>query len=401
MTTTMSLNTPQWQRNLLPRADTSPPMKTEVSALPLDTSSQVSAEGMEASMESNPHQHFSHSSGPQQPQWQSDDGHCWATGQCWSSLSTICFLSKGLQTLKGKGWSGTSRHCYTSKMPRKQLPMKGPTLFTQGETFKPGWSVPRQSWRPSTSTEWPFKPPGQSGAANSRSQRQPMQRPSGKMQLQNPFNMPHSMRNMKTHVQVRGMGPRGRKQELPGLPLSTSSCLMPCFPVSQRESTFLLPNSTRATIIIIHQSTPSGRATTFDYFSQVRTQMVSTAKKMTFFNRCAGRHVNGWGFTQGLAGRTAKLQEREDRWLVLLLKAQSSRCLQSGFWSCKRGKSPLLHHSLLGLGSYNMDDLSDIFRELAQGAGLLGESIYEIQWHGMDQNIWNMPTTFFSPYPRG
>ena len=27
----------------------------------------------------------------------------------------------------------------------------------------------------------------------------------------------------------------------------------------------------------------------------------------------------------------------------------------------------------------NMDDLSNIFRELAQGAGLLGESIYKIQ----------------------
>ena len=27
----------------------------------------------------------------------------------------------------------------------------------------------------------------------------------------------------------------------------------------------------------------------------------------------------------------------------------------------------------------NMDDLSNIFRELAQGTGLLGESIYEIQ----------------------
>ena len=28
----------------------------------------------------------------------------------------------------------------------------------------------------------------------------------------------------------------------------------------------------------------------------------------------------------------------------------------------------------------NMDDLSDIFRELAQGTGLLGEAIFEIQW---------------------
>ena len=33
----------------------------------------------------------------------------------------------------------------------------------------------------------------------------------------------------------------------------------------------------------------------------------------------------------------------------------------------------------------NMDDLSDIFKELAQGTGLLGECIYEIQWS------WNGP----------
>ena len=53
------------------RADTLPPMKTEVSALPLDTSSQVSTEGTEASIESNPIgasptavAHSSHSNSP-------------------------------------------------------------------------------------------------------------------------------------------------------------------------------------------------------------------------------------------------------------------------------------------------------------------------------------------------
>ena len=39
------------------------------------------------------------------------------------------------------------------------------------------------------------------------------------------------------------------------------------------------------------------------------------------------------------------------------------------------------------LARSNMDDISDIFRELAQGAGLLGESIYEIQvsWNGLEE----------------
>ena len=43
----VSWNTLQWQRNLLPQ-------KTEMPALPLDTSSQVSVAEMEASIESNP-----------------------------------------------------------------------------------------------------------------------------------------------------------------------------------------------------------------------------------------------------------------------------------------------------------------------------------------------------------
>ena len=47
----------------------------------------------------------------------------------------------------------------------------------------------------------------------------------------------------------------------------------------------------------------------------------------------------------------------------------------------------------------NTDDLSDIFRELAQGAGLLGKSIYKIQWswdgsdhlkHG-NYVLWSLP----------
>ena len=47
----------------------------------------------------------------------------------------------------------------------------------------------------------------------------------------------------------------------------------------------------------------------------------------------------------------------------------------------------------------NTDDLSEIFRELAQGAGLLGKSIHELQWswdgpeelkHG-NYVLWSLP----------
>ena len=51
---TMSQNTPQWQKELATKVDISPPPKTEVPALPLDTSSQASVPETEASIESNP-----------------------------------------------------------------------------------------------------------------------------------------------------------------------------------------------------------------------------------------------------------------------------------------------------------------------------------------------------------
>ena len=90
--------------------------------------------------------------------------------------------------------------------------------------------------------------------------------------------------------------------------------------------------------------------TTCDYFSQVRTHMVSQVKKASFLNRCTGRHVHQWELPHDFAGRTVELQEREDYWLVFLSKSQSCRCLQPGLWSHKRGQRTLLHHSPLGLG---------------------------------------------------
>ena len=50
----------------------------------------------------------------------------------------------------------------------------------------------------------------------------------------------------------------------------------------------------------------------------------------------------------------------------------------------------------------NMDDLSEIFRELAQGADLLGKSIHKLQWswdgpeelkHG-NYVLWSLPKGF-------
>ena len=100
-----------------------------------------------------------------------------------------------------------------------------------------------------------------------------------------------------------------------------------------------------------------------------------------------GKHVHGWNFLQDLTGRTVKLQKKRDSWLVCLPKAQSCRCLQSWLWPREKSQITLLCHPPLWLIHDSTDDLSNIFRELAKGAGLLGKSIYEIQlsWNGLEE----------------
>ena len=96
--------------------------------------------------------------------------------------------------------------------------------------------------------------------------------------------------------------------------------------------------------------TPNRWATTCNHFPQARTQTVSTAKKAAFIAWGTGGYICRWGFPHGLTGRTVKLQNWEDAWLVLLLESQSCRCLLLGLQSHKRGQSTLFHHSPLGLG---------------------------------------------------
>ena len=131
---------------------------------------------------------------------------------------------------------------------------------------------------------------------------------------------------------------------------------MPCSTVSQRESTFLLPHPIRAIVIItsIHsicQGTPGRGATTCNYSSQARIQMVSTAKKMAFLNRCTGRHVHRWEFPHSLQeGPLSSKRGKTADWSSCL-RPSLHRCLQPGLRSRERGQIMLLCHSPLGLGS--------------------------------------------------
>ena len=120
------------------KADTSLPTKMEVLVLPLDTSSQVSAAEMEASMESNPigtspmvvaHSSCSDSLIADLPKLQADVHlaiNYMLSAKRSSDLEIQCRPSK------------TLRHRCTSMRQRQLPPMKRPRLPTQGGTYKPG-----------------------------------------------------------------------------------------------------------------------------------------------------------------------------------------------------------------------------------------------------------------------
>ena len=111
-----------------------------------------------------------------------------------------------------------------------------------------------------------------------------------------------------------------------------------------------------------------------------RTQAVPMAKKVASFTRSMGKHIHGWNFLQGLTGRTIKLQKKRDSQLVCLSKAQFMQ--RPSAMTPDPMKEARLHYFATHPCDWihdNTDDLSDIFRELVEGAGLLGESIHEIQ----------------------
>ena len=80
--------------------------------------------------------------------------------------------------------------------------------------------------------------------------------------------------------------------------LSAHLAVMHHAPPSLKENlhssyNILLGNSSSSLQSIpICQGTPGTRATTCNYFSQVRTHTVSPVKKASFLDRCTGRHIH-------------------------------------------------------------------------------------------------------------
>ena len=117
-------------------ADIFPPPKAEVSAPPLDTSSQASVEEMETSQESSPINVYS----PMATGSNCNDSPTIGLTelQADANLAANHMLSiKGPWTLKGNGQFGILRHHCANKKPKKSWPMREPKLFTQGRTSMP------------------------------------------------------------------------------------------------------------------------------------------------------------------------------------------------------------------------------------------------------------------------
>ena len=192
---------------------------------------------------------------------------------------------------------------------------------------------------------------------------------------------------------------RGGEQKPPGLPVSASSSPTPNPTVTQGRSAFFLLPST-GTIIIIpsihytHPSTSGGRAATLHYLSQTGTQMVASPKEATFLNGCTGRHITLQEESSNFKkGKTAN-------WLTSMRSIHMDTFSQDSD-SVKEARGRYFATHSCDWTCSNMEDLSDIFKGLTQEAGLLGESIFELQWSWEGLEHLKQANYIFQSQPKG
>ena len=130
------------------------------------------------------------------------------------------------------------------------------------------------------------------------------------------------------------------------------------------------------------------RAATCSHFSQARTQTVPMAKEVALLARSTGRYIHGMKLPPRphRKDHQAPKEERTSDWFTSLkpIHADAISCDSN---SVKEARSHYFATHPWNWIHDNTDDLSNIFRELAEGAGLLGKSIYEIQlsWDGPEE----------------
>ena len=181
------------------------------------------------------------------------------------------------------------------------------------------------------------------------------------------------------------MGFRCRKQKPPRFPPRTPNCPKPCSPVPQRGSTFFIPDPIGEIIIIMVvysacQGTPNRSATTCNHFPKQEPKQSPPPKR---------RHSSTEAQGDTSADKDSPVASQEGPSsskignMVDWFSSQSPShadtfCRDSSLVKEVRARYFTTHPWDWAHG--NMDNLSEIFWELAQGTGLLGKSIHKLQW---------------------
>ena len=355
-------------KELATKTDTFPPPKREVPALPLDTSSQVSVPEMEASMESNPVcdsptavAYSSHSDSPTMdlPELQAN-AHL-AINHMLSIKRSLDLERQWViwdfETLLHQREAEAATANERAKVVHLRKDLQARVKCTKVVMrAKYDYRVAIQEARAIRCSkleevEAPYSEALSENAAAKSLQCAALHREHAKYMHQ---------------LEERAWRWKTKASKTSFLPIKPSYAMLLS---PSRGSTFLLPHLIRTIVItsihFICQGTPGTGATTCNYSSQARTQMVST-----------GLHTLQEGLSSSKRGKTTD-------WSSSLQPSHADVFSQDSSPMREARECYFATHPWDWAHS-NTDDLSDIFRELAQGAGLLGESIHEIQlaWNG-------------------
>ena len=238
----------------------------------------------------------------------------------------------------------------------KQLPpMRRPRLPIRGGTWEPKSSVPRPWWGPNTNTIWLFKRPGQRGALSSKNQKLLILKLSAKMQPAQSLQCTTLCREYTEHMwELEECALRVDNKSHQDFLMVHQAVLQQALQSLKEDlhssySLLLGPSSSSRQSLHARLNTRGGRTATFQYFSQNRTWMVSSPKEETFLLWMC-REICQWMKISPWPCRRNCLTLKKGKQLTGSPPWSPSVQTQSGFRFYERGKSPLLHNSLLGLG---------------------------------------------------
>ena len=151
-----------------------------------------------------------------------------------------------------------------------------------------------------------------------------------------------------------------------------------------------------------HPCTWGGRAAALHYFSQTRTQKVSSPKEVTFIHGCPGRHVNGRGFPHKFTGGIVKLQERGGQLIGLPPWGPNVWMPLAGIQILWRRQEPIISQLTPGIGFTVIRKicptyLRDSPKKLAHWVSLFSK----IQWSWKGPEHLRQANYIFQTQPKG